>query len=235
MSVSRFDRVATGLCAIVAGPVILAGMATSVWAPDGSLESLMRSYLVDPTRSQVSAILLHFGYLLLLPAALGLASVTHATPRLRAFGLLFAIPGLATLPGLLAIDFYDLALAQTLTIGQAVAVEEQVNRYAGPYVLIIPTIVGMVVSFACLSIGAWRVRFIPWWTSALILLGNTASAVHRGTTLLPAAIEVGVLTIGLADLGRRLIWTPAANTPAFSDVASQSRRSEVAVTDQNPS
>jgi hypothetical protein len=224
MFTGRFDRIATGLCAVIAGPIILAGMATSVWAPDESLASLMRSYLVDPARSQVSAILLHFGYLLLLPTALGLATVTHETPRLRACGLIFAICGLSTLPGLLAIDFYDLALAQTLTIEQAVAVEEQVDRYTGPYVLIIPTIVGMVVSFACLSIGAWRVRFLPWWTSALILIGITAMAVHRGTTLLPAAIEVGLLTVGLADLGRRLIWTPAANTPAFSDVASLSRR-----------
>ncbi len=116
----KFDRIATGISMLAAGPLILAGMLSSVWETDDSPAAMLQTYLVDPTRSQISAVLLHFGFLLLLPAALGLAMVSHAAPRLRAAGLVCAILGLGTLPGLLVIDFYDLAIAHTLPIEQGV-------------------------------------------------------------------------------------------------------------------
>lgn len=205
MTTSRFDRIATGLSMLAASPLILAGMLTSVWEQDDSLASYLQTYLVDPGRSQLSALLLHFGYLLLLPALLGLAMVSREAPRLRAAGLLFGIPAVATLPGILIIDFYDMALAQTLPIEQAVAVAEKVGEYPGTLLLFLPTMVGLVLSFALLGVAIWRVGFVPGWSAALLVVGMTLMVVHRGAGPVFIVIEVGLLTIGLSDAGRRLL------------------------------
>ena len=44
----------------------------------------------------------------------------RATPKLAHIGGLLAVLGLATLPGLLVTDFYDLALAEALPRAQSV-------------------------------------------------------------------------------------------------------------------
>ena len=149
--------------------------------------------------------LLHFGYLLLLPAALGLAMVSHAAPRLRAAGLVCAILGLGTLPGLLVIDFYDLAIAHTLPIEQGVQVEEHVGRYAGTMVIFVPTIVGTVVSFVLLAAAAWRVGFAPWWSSIALVTGMILMAVVRVGGPVGTGIAAALLLVGLGELGRRMI------------------------------
>ena len=214
MTTSRFDRRATGLSMLAAGPLILAGMLTSVWEQDDSLASYLQTYLVDPGRSQLSAVLLHFGYLLLLPALLGLAMVTRKAPRLRAAGLLFGIPALATLPGILIIDFYDMALAQTLPLEDAVAVAEKVGEYPGTLLFFLPTMVGLVLSFVLLGIAAGRVGFVPWWSAALLVVGVTLMTMHRGAGLFFTVVEVGLLTVGLSDVGRRLL----SGSPVPADV-----------------
>jgi hypothetical protein len=227
MTTSRFDRIATGLSMLAAGPLILAGMLTSVWEQDDSLASYLQTYLVDPGRSQLSAVLLHFGYLLLLPALLGLAMVTRDAPRLRAAGLLFGIPALATLPGVLIIDFYDMALAQTLPLDQAVAVAEKVGEYPGTLLFFLPTMVGLVLSFVLLGVAAWRAGFVPWWSAAVLVVGVTLMTMHRGAGLVFTVIEVGLLTIGLSDIGRRLLSGSPVQAHALDTADRTSQRRTV--------
>jgi hypothetical protein len=116
---------------------------------------------------------------LLLPCVLGLSMVTRDAPRLRASGLAFGTLSLSTLPGLLIIDFHDLALARTLPIEDGAAVLDQVGEYPGLLLMFLPTTAGPVLSFALLALAAWRVRFTPWWSSALLFLDLT-SLVVRG-------------------------------------------------------
>jgi hypothetical protein len=201
----RFDRIATGLCMLLAGPLILAGLLTSVWESGDSVSAALRAYLVDPARSEVSAVLLHFGYLLLLPTALGLAMVSHGAPRLRAAGLVAAVLGLSTLPGLLIIDFYDLALVAVLPLEQAARVEEQVGGYAGTLVIFLPTMFGIASSFVLLAAAAWRAGFAPWWSAVALGTGLLALTLIRSGGLPVVTVAAALLLVGLADLGRRMI------------------------------
>jgi hypothetical protein len=204
-----FDRIATGTSMLVAGPLILAGLLTGVWEKDDSVAAVMQTYLVDPTRSQVSAVLLHFGYLLLLPSALGLAIVSHEAPRLRAAGLVCAMIGLSTLPGLLVIDFYGLAMVHTLPLEQAVRVEEQVGTYPGTLVIFLPTMAGLVLSFVLLTVAAWRVGFAPWWSAMALMTGLVALTTIRYRGLTVVTVAAALLLVGLVDLSRRMIIQPA--------------------------
>jgi hypothetical protein len=207
-----FDRIATALSMFAAGPLILAGMLTGVWEEGDTTAAYLETYLVDPGRSQLSALLLHAGYLLLLPCVLGLAMVTRDAPRLRAFGLSFGILSLSTLPGLLIIDFYDLALAQTIPIEDGAAVLDRVGEYPGLLLMFLPTMAGLVLSFALLALAAWRVRFTPWWSSALLFLGLTSLVVVRGAPLPLVVAEAAALTLGLWDVARRLLTAPPSAT-----------------------
>jgi hypothetical protein len=218
MTANRFDRVAAGLAMIAAGPVILAGLLTSVWEKNDSLAAYLQSYLIDPDRSQISALLLHIGYLLLVPILLGLAIVSHTRPRLRAAGLTLGLLGGATLPGLLVIDFYDMALAHTLPIGQGVAVEEQVSRYWGTLAIFLPTMAGLVLGMTLLGIAAWRAGFAPWWSMLPFLAGFITTTVSRGGHTV-TIIGIILMTAGLIDLGRRMITSAGRITDGHTDNA----------------
>ncbi len=205
MSADRFDRIATATSMFAAGPVILAGLFSGVWENDTSTSGMLEAYVGHTTRAQVSAVLLHFGYLLLLPALLGLAMQVRSAPRLRAAGLVLGVLGGATLPGLLVIDFYDMAAASHLPMAEAVTMEDAVASYPGVLVVFLPTILGLVLGFALLGVAAGRARVAPWWSPALLVAGLLVSNVVRGGGLAYAAIGMAITTIGLVDLGRRTL------------------------------
>ena len=70
---SSFYRKAAGISMIGAGVLILAGVLIGPWQPDDSLRTYLLTYAAEPVRAQTSAVVLHFGFLLLLPTILGLA------------------------------------------------------------------------------------------------------------------------------------------------------------------
>src|SRR5262245_59042019 len=111
----RFSRLAA-VFALFLGPLItLAGMAATPWEDEATTTSYHDALAAHPGQAELAALLLHFGYLLLLPAALGIMHLARrASPKLAHIGGTLAVIGLATLPGLLVTDFYDLALAQAL-------------------------------------------------------------------------------------------------------------------------
>lgn len=202
---SRFDRVGAALAALAAGPLILAGFLTTVWEDDGSTTAYLATYLVDPARSQVAAVLLHFAYLLFLPVLLGIASVSHAAPRLRAAGLVATVVGASTLPGLLITDFYALALVQELSLAQAVAVEERVGAYPGALLIFLPTLVGLALAMALLGAAAWRSGFLPAWSAGLLVASFLAFTLTHGTALWVNVALILVLSVAFTDLARRLL------------------------------
>ena len=89
--------------------------------------------------------------MLLLPAALGLMHLARrATPKLAHIGGLLAVGGLATLPGLLVTDFYDLALAQALPRAQSVEIADAAASGWAPALMfisgVLPVFIGTVVA-----------------------------------------------------------------------------------------
>lgn len=202
---SRFDRVGAALAALAAGPLLLAGFLTTVWEDDASTTAYLAAYLVDPARSQAAAVLLHFAYLLFLPVLLGLASVSHAAPRLRAAGLVATVVGAGTLPGLLITDFYALALVQELPLAQAVAVEDRVGTYPGALLIFLPTLVGLALAMALLGAAAWRSGVLPAWSAGLLVASFLAFTLTRGTALWVTLALILALSVAFTDLARRLL------------------------------
>jgi hypothetical protein len=202
---SSFYRKAAAISMIGAGVLILAGVLIGPWQPDDSLRTYLLTYAAEPVRAQTSAVVLHFGFLLLLPTILGLAMVTQQARILNRIGLGLGILGAGTLPGLLIVDFYDIAIGQMLPIEQGIALEEKVESMSGQLIIFLPTIVGLLVALILLGIAAWRVGFAPWWSPALVVAGFILPYFVGEGFGVGSAIGAAITLIGLTDLGRRML------------------------------
>src|SRR5690349_13534180 len=98
----RFSRLIAVFSLVAAPLLVLAGMAATPWETEHTTAAYHDALAAHPGQSEIAAMLLHFGFLLLLPASLGLMHLARGSmPRTAHIGGLLAVFGLATLPGLL--------------------------------------------------------------------------------------------------------------------------------------
>lgn len=200
---TRFRRRATGAAGVVGGLLTAAGFAVTVWETEAGMLAYLDSLAVDPVRSQVSALLLHYGYLGIVPVLLALGIMTRRRNRIAGnVGLALSLPGALALPGLLITDFYDLAIRRALPAEQAVALADSVQQLelagfiAGP--IILATFIGMTV----LGVAAWRAGFFHWLPTLLV----PASVI--AVMIIPIGMVSGLLQgAGLAVF---MVWAGVA-------------------------
>jgi hypothetical protein len=105
---NNFRRTVVGLC-LIAGPlVVLIGGLPANWEENETKAAFLQVLAESPTRAQIHAILLYFGFLLI---AVGIFGIIHLL-RHRAVVLghiagVLAVWGWVTFPGLLISDFYS--------------------------------------------------------------------------------------------------------------------------------
>ncbi|MBE2318149.1 hypothetical protein DVA67_019360 [Solirubrobacter sp. CPCC 204708] len=200
----RFSRLVAAFSLIAAPLLVLAGMAATPWEDENTTAAYHDALAGHPDQAEIAAMLLHFGFLALLPASLGLMHLARgAMPKLAHVGGLLAIFGLATLPGLLVTDFYDLALAEALPRAQSVPISDATQESWAAAVLgltaAFPTIIGMIV----LAVAAWRAGAAPGWTALLVALGWLAPM--AGPIGLAFSVAGAILlTIGLGWIGLKV-------------------------------
>ena len=91
---TRFRRRAMGAAAVVGGLLTAAGFAATVWETGPDKLAYLDSLVVDPLRSQVAAVLLHYGYMGIVPMLLALAAMTRSRWRIGGnIGLALSLPG----------------------------------------------------------------------------------------------------------------------------------------------
>ena len=197
----RFSRIAAAV-ALILGPVItLAGMLATPWEDEATTASYHDALAAHPGQAELAATLLHFGYLLLLPAALGLMHLARrATPKLAHIGGVLAVIGLATLPGLLVTDFYDLALAQALPRAESVEIADDAASSWAAAVVVASAIAPMFFGLVTLMVAACPRR-----------RGQAVDAVRgrvgwllpfaSGTGLVPAVAGAALIVAALGPIG----------------------------------
>ncbi|MBW0117891.1 hypothetical protein, partial [Pseudonocardia abyssalis] len=186
-----------------------AGFATTNWETSTGTLAYLDSLVADPIRSQVAALLLHYGYMGIVPVLLALAVMTRRRHRVAGnvgFGL--AVGGALALPGLLVTDFYDMAIRRTLPADQAVATSDAAQALplggflGGP--LIMATFVGMTV----LGLAAWRAGFFHWAPTLLIPFAlvfpivvpiGVVQGIGQGIALGVFLLAVGITVLRMTD------------------------------------
>ena len=197
MNITRLSptqRRLTG-AALIAGPVVtLAGMATTPWESENTTAAYQAALSAHPTQGQIACLLLVFGY-----ALLGLANFTvlrHAVaaPRvLRAITYVLCFFGATILPGMVLVDFYDLALATELPPAQGVAVADAATGYGLAAIAQAPAILGFALGMVLVATTAWKAGFARGWLPVLLLAGIVVSFAGP-----PAMIVVSSLVILIA-------------------------------------
>lgn len=206
---TRFRRRAIGTVAIVGGVLTAAGFAATVWEASASKADYLASLVSDPLRSQLAAVLLHFGYMAFIPVLVAFAAMTRRRWRVGGtIGIGLSAIGALALPGLLVTDFYDMAMRQTLPADLAVRASDAAQELplgalvGGPFIMV------MFVGFLVATIAAWRAGFAHWVMTLPLVVGvalpialgvdpiaNIASGACLGLFL----VSVGVAALRMSD------------------------------------
>jgi hypothetical protein len=168
---NNFRRTAVGLC-LIAGPLLtLINGLVDPYGEKPTTAANLQAYAENPTRAQISALLLYFGYLLI---AVGVFGIIHLLRhRAVVFGHVagvLAVWGWLTFPGLLISVYYDLSLAQWRNRQAAITIFDRADGYIGSAIMGIPVLLG-VLGVVLLGVALWRARVAPLWVPVVLLLG----------------------------------------------------------------
>lgn len=201
---ARLARIASGLSIAGAGALIFSGFVATPWEGSSATIATMRTYLAHPMQVQIAAVLLHFGYLLLIPTAFALARLARQGARkLSNTGLVLSVLG-AGLSGLVVTDFFELSMAQHLPLHTAVQVYGSTPHYGlGIGLIAMTSNVGALLGLVLLAVAAWRARWVSWVPAAVIVAGFVV--IFMGNTLLFGGAGSGLVFVGLALLGARVL------------------------------
>ena len=185
------------LSLVGAGLLTLAGFLVEPWAVKAGDVAEYQAFVDQPTRAMLAAVLLHFGYLLFVPAAFALLPIAvHRGRRLAHIGIVFAVLG-AGESGILVIDFYDLAISRSIGAQQAVAMGAQQDDVLSAIALIaLPSTIGLTLGAILMAFAQWRGRLVRLWVPIVTTVGMLG-VTFLGTTFLPAVVGCAVLAVGL--------------------------------------
>jgi hypothetical protein len=201
-----FYRRAAGGAAFLSGLLVFASILMIPFDGVGS-EGYLRSTAEHPDAVRWAAVVLHYGFLLLVPASFGMAYLSRRGSRsLSNLGLVLAVLG-SGLSGLVAVDYYDLALVSALPMDRAVEVYDAAGSTAGaaPALIQLPSVLGTVLGTVLLSVALRRSGFGSWLAPVALTLGWVvflAGAQH----FVWAAVGTGLLAAATALVGVRILY-----------------------------
>lgn len=188
------------------------GFAVTPWEDEQTTRSYLDAMAANPTRAQVSALLLHLGYLLLVAGAFGiLATLARSGGWAMRIGGVLTVVGATTMPGLLMTDAYDMAIARELPRDVGVRVSDAAGELVMSSVILIVAMLGFIVGGALLVIALWRAKQVPGIAPILVVLGWV---VPMAAWSVPLTLTGGaLLVIAYAIVAVRL-WRPEPDAAA---------------------
>lgn len=151
----------------------------------------------------------HWAYALwMLPGLLVAPWVRGRGVWLANAAAVIAFGGIATLPGLLVVDFYDSAIVQEFGVEGGLAVESQIDAMAGLAVFAIPGLLGLFLALPLAAIALWRAGLVRWWAPVTVVLAFVAFS-ESGPDWWGGAIATGFLAVFSFALARATRPTPA--------------------------
>ena len=158
---------------------------------------------------------MHYGYLLLVPVSFGLMALSRPG-ALRIVAGVLAIVGTVTLSGAVSVDFFDLALAQTLPMDKAVDVSEHAGELGGAIAFYAPGMIGSALGLILLGVSAWRSGVAQVWLPAGIVAAIVVVAMDASLTF--AIAGGGILLAAMGGTGVQLLRGERAAAPSGAAV-----------------
>lgn len=202
---TRFRRIGGALSLLGAGTLTCISLLMIPYQNETHAEYLQTG--VDH-RSNIlwAAVVLHFGYLLLVPAAFTLVRMARrGAPRTSLVALVLAGLG-SGLSGIIVVDFYDVALANSLPADQALDIWNLAGSYGQGAIIAATSVFGIAIGLNLALFAAWRARAIPVYPLVLNILGWGIFTTFSGDPWLPS-IGSALVAVGLGWAGLIVLRT----------------------------
>ncbi|CAN5880368.1 hypothetical protein BH23ACT12_BH23ACT12_22080 [soil metagenome] len=191
MSALSFRRFAAVWALVLSGGLIVFAFFMD---PDIGAEGreLARSYAESPERIQLSAHGLRLAFaLLIVPVFVLISMIRERGAWLANTAGILAVLGMTTMPGLLVVDFFDVAIYSELGGDAWQAVSDHLEELPGMVIMFVSAFIPFLLALPLILVAAWRGGLLSWWPGVLALAGAVAAqAVPGGIGLL---VEAGVL------------------------------------------
>jgi hypothetical protein len=203
---TRLRRRAAGFSFIGAGALTLAGILATPWENGSGTPAYLKSLVAHPKQAVIAAVILHFAYLLFVPASFAMARLARrGARRLTSVGITLAVLG-SGLSGLLVTDFYDLSIgrhAGTVAGAPISDMKDVPLASVGFATTGMLTSLGMILGLVLLGVAMRRARLAPLWPAVAILVGFVVGFGAHG--MLRASLAFGVVAVGLSFLGIKVL------------------------------
>ena len=203
---TRFRRRVAAATFFGAAGITMAGILATPFENGSGESTYLKSLVNHPKQAIVAAVLLHFAYLLFVPASFTMARLARrGAAKLSAVGITLAVLG-AGLSGLLVTDMYDLSIARHVgtVAGAPISNMTGVPLASLGFVSIgMLTSLGATLGLVLLAGAMRRARLAPMWPAIAILVGLVVS--FGGHTLARTATGFGLMCVGIAFLGTKVL------------------------------
>lgn len=208
---TRFRRLGGALSLLASGTLVFASLLMIPYQNETPAEYLQTG--VDHTTNILwAAVVLHFGYLLLVPAAFTLIRLARRrNPKTSIVAMVLSGLGMG-LSGIIVVDFYDVALANALPAEEALRIFDLAASYGQGALVAAPSVIGMALGINLAVYVAWRAGAIPVYPLVLSVVGWLVFTFFSGDAWLPS-MGSSLVAIGLAWAGvivlkmRDEVWT----------------------------
>lgn len=209
----RFRRLLAVGSLMLAPVLMLAGVLVAPFEETSTSAAYLAVVRDHISAAELSAVLLHFGFLLLVPCVWAMAALLQERATvLGNLGLLLGTLSAIGNSGVVLLDFADIALVRELTQGEAVAVYDRLDSSWGFGLSAILGIPLLGIGLMLLIAGLWRAAILPLWSLAVIpaaLLAGTVLPVGRWSSLvLFGAVSVILLQVAFTYLRREPVRDP---------------------------
>jgi len=171
---TRFRRVGGALSLLTSGTLVFASLVMIPYQNETAAQYLQTG--VDHrTNILWAAVVLHFGYLLLVPAAFTLIRLARRrNPKTSIVATVLSGLGMG-LSGIIVVDFYDVALANALPADEALRIFDLAGSYGQGALVAAPSVIGMALGINLAVYVAWRAGAIPVYPVVLNVVGGSSS------------------------------------------------------------
>jgi hypothetical protein len=196
---ARFRRIGGALSLLASGTLVFISLLMIPYE-NQTPEAYLQTGVDHQSNILWAAPVLHYGFLLLLPAALTLVRLARRRARKTALAAM-VLAGLgAGLSGLVAVDFYDVALANALPMDEAIRIFDLASSYGQGTLIALPSVLGMAIGTNLAVFAAWRARAVPLMAVVLSVVGWVVFTFFSGDAWLPS-VGTGLAAAGLAWCG----------------------------------
>ena len=189
----------TAIAWIASSLITTLGMAVTPWESSRETADYLTTLGTHSTQGQIAAVILHFGFMALVPAYFGLYwQMRDRAGKLGTIGGVLATFGAIGIAGTLVVDFYAIALQHNLPIDQAVKIEEASHASAGAAVIMLSSVFPMILGSLLLVIGAARKGLAPTWAAVALPL-STVIAMTGAPSMAIVSSAIGLAaSLGVA-------------------------------------